>query len=97
MDGATDEVWHFTRGRANELAAAYFGCSANGSSWPGLPLMGLPEVGRASHWETRIMRDDVMAYGFQVRPHRALLWWRDGVVAWWRVRPCMRHCMMLES
>ena len=25
--------------------------------------MGLPELGRASHWETRTMRDDVMTYG----------------------------------
>ena len=29
--------------------------------------MGLPDMGRASHWETRIMRDDVMSYGHQ--PH----------------------------
>ena len=26
--------------------------------------MGLPEAGRGAHWETRIMRDDVMSYGF---------------------------------
>jgi hypothetical protein len=58
LDGATDEVWYFTKGRAYELAQKYFGCMANGS-WDGLPLMGLPELGRASHWETRIMRDEV--------------------------------------
>jgi len=61
-DGASDDVWHFTQGRAHNLAREYFGCTG---TWEGLPLMGLPEAGRASHWETRIMRDDVMAYGFQ--------------------------------
>jgi len=61
-DGATDSVWHFVRGRAYERAQAYFNCH-NASDWQGLPLMGLPEIGRASHWETRIMRDDVMSYG----------------------------------
>jgi len=66
QDGAIDEVWHFVKGRAHDLAAEYFGCAgASNGSWLGLPLMGLPQVGRASHWETRIMRDDVMAYGFQ--------------------------------
>ena len=59
-----DEVWHFTKGRAYEVAQDYFGCAAaESASWQGLPLMGVPEVGRASHWETRIMRDDVMSYG----------------------------------
>ena len=62
LDGATDEVWFFRKGRAYELAQSYFGCTSNGS-WDGLPLMGLPELGRASHWETRIMRDEVMSYG----------------------------------
>jgi hypothetical protein len=64
-DGAIDEVWHFTHGRAYDLAAAYFDCDPVNGSWAGLPLMGLPEQGRASHWETRIMRDDVMSYGHQ--------------------------------
>lgn len=71
-DGATDEVWYFVRGRAFELAQAYFQCHANVSAtydasdaWHGLPLMGLPEAGRGAHWETRIMRDDVMSYGFR--------------------------------
>jgi len=27
--------------------------------------MGLPDAGRGAHWETRIMRDDVMSYGFR--------------------------------
>ena len=62
LDGAVDEVWYFVKGRAYELAQNYFGCTSN-TSWDGLPLMGLPELGRASHWETRIMRDDVMSYG----------------------------------
>jgi len=25
--------------------------------------MGAPDIGRNSHWETRIMRDDAMSYG----------------------------------
>ena len=62
LDGAVDEVWYFVKGRAYELAQNYFGCTSN-TSWDGLPLMGLPELGRASHWETRIMRDEVMSYG----------------------------------
>mmetsp|Transcript_23863 Transcript_23863/g.47661 ORF Transcript_23863/g.47661 Transcript_23863/m.47661 type:complete len:867 (-) Transcript_23863:457-3057(-) len=61
-DGATDEIWHFVQGRAYEMGQAYFGC-ANSSSWHGVPLMGLPDSGRASHWETRVLRDDVMSYG----------------------------------
>jgi len=63
-DGAKDEVWHFVRGRAFEMGKAYFGCT-NGSSWHGVPLMGLPDSGRASHWETRVLRDDVMSYGLR--------------------------------
>ena len=67
-DGETDEVWTFTHGRAWESAMRYFGCGGGGGDVAeetvvGLPLMGRPEVGRASHWETRIMRDDVMSYG----------------------------------
>ena len=70
-DGALDEVWHFVRGRAYELAQLYFSCDGNATAdaeeraWDGLPLMGLPEAGRGAHWETRIMRDDVMSYGFR--------------------------------
>lgn len=71
-DGAVDEVWFFVKGRAYELAQTYFDCHANASDsagaaggWQGLPLMGLPEAGRGAHMETRILRDDVMSYGFQ--------------------------------
>mmetsp|Transcript_16451 Transcript_16451/g.53644 ORF Transcript_16451/g.53644 Transcript_16451/m.53644 type:complete len:944 (+) Transcript_16451:1-2832(+) len=64
-DGATDMVWHFTPdSRAYAAAQEYFGCRDAGS-WNGLPLMGLPDLGRNSHWETRVMRDDVMSYGMQ--------------------------------
>lgn len=62
-DGSKDDVWHFTKGRAYELAQTYFDCTGGNTSWLGLPLMGAPEMGRGSHWETRILRDDVMSYG----------------------------------
>eukprot|EP00967_Tisochrysis_lutea_P117779 scaffold190732_cov22-Tisochrysis_lutea.AAC.2 len=65
-DGATDYVWHFkSNSRAYVAAQEYFGCYDD-AAWNGLPLMGLPDLGRNSHWETRIMRDDVMSYGMQV-------------------------------
>ena len=71
-DGARDEVWTFVRGRAYELAQHYFNCYGNATDpdastrgWDGLPLMGLPEAGRGAHWETRILRDEVMSYGFR--------------------------------
>ena len=70
-DGAVDDVWHFVKGRAYELAKSFFACDGNATDpdpaargWDGLPLMGLPEAGRGAHWETRVMRDDVMSYGF---------------------------------
>jgi hypothetical protein len=64
VDGAKDEVWFFTKGRAYELAQTYFDCAGpSNSTWQGLPLMGAPEMGRGSHWETRVLRDDVMSYG----------------------------------
>ena len=44
-----DNVWHFTKGRAWSTAKQYFGCYDD-SKWQGLPLMGLPDLGRASHW-----------------------------------------------
>ena len=60
------------KGRAYEMAAAYFGCvavpPATEPAWQGLPLMGLPDGGRGSHWDTRIMRDDVMSYGTHSAP-----------------------------
>jgi len=62
-DGATDSIWFFGEtSRAYAMAKNFFGC-LDDASWDGLPLMGLPELGRASHWETRILRDDVMSYG----------------------------------
>ena len=72
-DGARDEVWTFVRGRAYELAQHYFNCYGNATDpdastrgWDGLPLMGLPEAAaRRAHWETRILRDEVMSYGFR--------------------------------
>ena len=64
-DGATDMIWHFTKGsRVYDAAQAYFACTDD-EAWQGVPLMGLPDLGRNSHWETRIMRDDVMSYGQQ--------------------------------
>ena len=73
IDGFVDEVYHFTSGtRAYAAASDFFGCddsawqaaaSQAGVGW-GLPLMGFPSLGRNSHWETRIMRDDVMSYGY---------------------------------
>ena len=71
QDGDTDQVWHLTKGRGYEMAAKFFGCTDEAGTippygstqWNGLPLMGLPDSGRGSHWETRIMRDDVLAYG----------------------------------
>ena len=44
------------------MAKVYFDCQ-NDDEWNGLPLMGEPDMGRNSHFETRIMRDDVMTYG----------------------------------
>ena len=43
-----DKVWHFKKGRAYEAAQTYFRC-LDETEWQGLPLMGVPEVGRASH------------------------------------------------
>ena len=62
-DGAEDVVYHFVRGtRTYEVAKAFFGCDDD-DQWQGLPMMSWPPYGRDSHHETRIMRDDVMAYG----------------------------------
>lgn len=64
-DGATDMIWHFTAdSRAYAAAQEYFNCRDD-EAWNGLPLMGLPDLGRNSHWETRVLRDDVMSYGLQ--------------------------------
>jgi len=63
--GGSETVWHFLPGtRTFETAARYFGCAGAGAGeWRGLPLMSYPDFGRASHVETRIMREDVMSYG----------------------------------
>jgi len=62
-DGAEDVVYHFIKGtRTYEVSKAFFGCDDD-EAWQGLPLMSWPPYGRDSHHETRIMRDDVMAYG----------------------------------
>ena len=45
VDGDSDEIWHFGQGRAYEVGQLYFGC-VNGSTWHGVPLMGLPEAGK---------------------------------------------------
>ena len=48
--------------RTLTVARSYFGCG----SLDALPLMGENQLGdssRGSHWETRIMNDEFMAYG----------------------------------
>ena len=62
VDGSTDEVWVATGARTLEIARQYFNCS----SLSGVPLMGENPLGdgsRGSHWETRLLADDIMAYG----------------------------------
>lgn len=49
-----------------QVGQQYFRCFSNATgpgehTWDGVPLMGLPEFGRASHWETRVLADDVMS------------------------------------
>jgi len=62
-DGSEDVVYHFVKGtRTYEVAKAFFGCDDD-DAWQGLPLMSWPPYGRDSHHETRVLRDDVMAYG----------------------------------
>ena len=60
-DGTTDQVWHFISGLPLKYAQSYFNCP----SLSALPLMGENPLGdgsRGSHWETRIMADDVLTY-----------------------------------
>ena len=62
VDGSTDEVWTVVSPRTLAVARKYFGCASLAS----LPLMGENQLGaasRGSHWETRIMNDEFMAYG----------------------------------
>ena len=57
-----DSVWYVTAPRTLSVARTYFNCS----SLTALPLMGENMLGasqRGSHWETRIMNDEFMAYG----------------------------------
>ena len=65
-----DELWFVVSERALVAARSYFNCSTIGDGsnpdFPGLPLMGENQLGsssRGSHWETRIMNDEFMAYG----------------------------------
>lgn len=58
----SEPVWFVTSERTLRVARDYFGCP----ELDGLPLMGDNQLGtgsRGSHWETRIMNDEFMAYG----------------------------------
>jgi hypothetical protein len=60
--GDSMPVWYVTSSRTLQVARGYFGCQ----SMTGVPLMGENQLGpgsRGSHWETRIMNDEFMAYG----------------------------------
>ena len=62
VDGSKDDVWVATGARTLEIARQYYNCS----TLSGLPLMGENPLGdgsRGSHWETRLLADDIMAYG----------------------------------
>ncbi len=62
-DGSVDpSVWFAVGPRTLVAAARFFNCSGLDR----LPLMGenqLGESSRGSHWETRILNDEIMAYG----------------------------------
>ena len=65
-DGSVDQVWHAVGERVVSVGRAYFGCTE--AEWSGMtiPLMGenpLGDTSRGSHWETRIMKDEFLAYG----------------------------------
>ena len=58
----SEDVWFVTSQRTLAVARDYFGCP----TLDGLPLMGDNQLGsgsRGSHWETRVMNDEFMAYG----------------------------------
>ena len=62
IDGSTDEIWMVVSKRTIDAARTYFNCP----NLTRLPLMGENQLGassRGSHWETRIMNDEFMAYG----------------------------------
>eukprot|EP01052_Picozoa_sp_SAG31_P030583 SAG31_NODE_3150_length_4617_cov_23.083001_4_plen_269_part_00 len=66
IDGESDTVWHAVSPRVLQVARDFFACTDLNA----LPLMGENILGpsqRGSHWETRILNDEFMAYG-QVRP-----------------------------
>ena len=72
VDGTTDRVWFVVSPRTLAAARAYFNCS----TLKRLPLMGENQLGaasRGSHWETRIMNDEFMAYGEGARWPACLL------------------------
>lgn len=57
-----DEVWVATGPRVVAVGRQYYNCP----ELSGVPLMGLNPLGpgsRGSHWETRLMADEIMAYG----------------------------------
>jgi hypothetical protein len=62
IDGERDSIWHVISPRVISVARTYFGCP----SLTALPLMGVNQLGqsqRGSHWETRILNDEILAYG----------------------------------
>eukprot|EP01047_Picozoa_sp_COSAG01_P004751 COSAG01_NODE_158_length_23708_cov_7.921979_9_plen_391_part_00 len=62
IDGDVDQIWHVISPRVLSVAQTYFGCP----SLTALPLMGANSLGpsqRGSHWETRILADEILAYG----------------------------------
>jgi hypothetical protein len=64
LDGTRDDVWHTTGPRTMEVARGFFNCS---EAWfDALPMMGLNPLGpgsRGSHFETRLLADELMSYG----------------------------------
>jgi len=63
VNGKVDSaVWSVTSKRTLDVAKDYFNCT----SLTELPLMAENQLGpsqRGSHWETRIMNDEIMSYG----------------------------------
>jgi hypothetical protein len=60
--GGRDDVWVATGARVLAIGRQYFNCS----SLDAVPLMGSNPLGpgsRGSHWETRLLADEIMAYG----------------------------------
>eukprot|EP01052_Picozoa_sp_SAG31_P016180 SAG31_NODE_1063_length_10105_cov_4.370778_2_plen_167_part_00 len=63
IDGAVDmSVWAATGPRTLQVARDYFACA----TLTHFPLMGenhLGESSRGSHWETRLLREELLSYG----------------------------------